>query len=150
MHVLLRSAPPRESFRRIEHHEDSYTFSKPSTWTALIASEFTLIADPGVDVARLPVRVVCSLRLADNPESAPCVRLDYFIEALWSTPGGEPTWHYITSRDLRPEDDAAACALFGETEEEAFVIDEAMEKLLSGPRRVAAPASPRAPLGGAP
>jgi hypothetical protein len=135
---------------RTEHHEDSYTFSKPTTWTAVNASEVALITDPGVDFARLPVRVVCSLRLADNPESAPCVRLDYFIEALWNAPGGEPTWHDITSRVLRPEDDGAACALFAETEEEAFVIDEAIEKLLGVARPGAAPASPRATSGGVP
>jgi len=115
---------------QIEESELSSKFTKPTTWEAVRASRIRLLRSPPVDFARLPLRVACSLRLAENHEGAPCVRIDYFVEALWSPPGAEPGWSDITRIDLRPEDDEAARVLFGETEDEACVIDAAIERVL--------------------
>jgi hypothetical protein len=133
-----------------EHREQSYTFSKPTTWEAVRASGVGLITHPGVDFARLPLRVACSLRVAENHEGAPCIRIDYFIAALWDPDGGEPRWNDITSKSLRPEDDETACMLFAETEEEGLIIDVAIEKLLGVDELpVAVPVSPPEATGGA-
>jgi hypothetical protein len=133
---------------RHEHHEDSDTFWKPTTWEAVRASDIHLITHSGVDFARLALRVTCSLRLAENEYSKPCVRLDHFIEALWSPSGDEPRWNDITSRSLNPDGDGAACALFAETEEEALTIDACIEGLLGAIARGTPPASPGSKTGG--
>jgi hypothetical protein len=133
---------------RTEHHEDSYTCSKSTTWEAVRASGINLITHPGVDFAQLPLRVVCSLRLAEKDDGSPCVRIDHFIEALWNPSGGERGWYDITSRSLLPDDDAAACGLFAETEEEALAIDGFIERLLGAIPGGAPPASPGSERGG--
>jgi hypothetical protein len=134
---------------RTEHHDQSSLFSKPTTWARVRASRVELIDHPGVDFAQLPLRVACALRLAESHEGAPRVRIDYFLQALWSASGGDPGWNDITCRRMRPEDDEAACALFAETEEEGFIIDTAISKLL-GAEPTAAPVSPSAAEGGVP
>jgi hypothetical protein len=133
---------------RTEHHEGSHTFWKPITWEAVHASGVDLITHPGVDFTRLPLRVTCSLRRAEKHDGSACVRIDYFIEALWSLSGGEPEWNDITRRSLSPEDDAAACGLFAEMEEEAIAIDRFIERLLGAKPRAAPPTSARSPKGG--
>ena len=120
-----------------EESELSFAFLKSTTWEAVRASGIGLIAPPPAEVAHLPLRVICALRLAENHEGAPCVRIDYFVEALWSASGGEPEWNDITSRSLRLEDDETARTLFAETEEEACTIDAAIEKLLGPIQRAA-------------
>jgi hypothetical protein len=119
-----------EKSMQTAEHEQSSTFSKPVTWEAVRASGIALIRLPGVDVATLPLRVTCAVGLAERPGGEPCVRIDYFVEALWQPSGGSAGWDDITSRDLRPEDDATARALFAETDEEACVIDAAIERML--------------------
>jgi hypothetical protein len=122
----------------IEAGEQSFTFSRPTTWDAVRASGLRLLQEPCGDREATPLRVVCALRATEDHHGKPCVRIDYLVEARWSPPRGKLGWHRLADT-LDAENEARACVLFAETEDEALVIDQAIEKILGlAPGTVAA------------
>jgi hypothetical protein len=115
-----------------EAHEQSFTFSKPTTLEAILAAGIALGPRPPTS-SRPALRVTCAGRLDEDPSGARRVCLDYSVEAWWTPPGmpeAVPGWNDITRRSRRPENNEAARLLFAESEEEACEIDAAIEKLL--------------------